>query len=293
MTAVYSWFQKNKLRITPYVFLTPNIILFFTFMIAPIIFIFFISFHEWNIIGDPSFIGLSNYTELFFDSLFWTALGNTLYFTIGVVPISAALGIGGALLLRMKTPFRAFFRAIFFMPVVVSMVATALIWVWMFNPDFGLINEWLGYIGVNPDWLGSTTLAMPAVIIAMIWVQAGYSLVIYLAGVQNVPENLYESAQIDGANKWQQFWNVTLPLLKPTTVFVVIILVINTIMAFDLVYTMTSGGPGNSTMILINYIFRASFEEGAMGYGAALGVVQFILVLAISGISLWLGREKE
>jgi ABC-type sugar transport systems, permease components len=288
------WYQKRSIKIAPYLFIAPNMILFLTFMIIPIFFTFYISFFDWEILGGAQFKGFGNYAEMFADDVFWISLWNTVYYTIGTVPLSMVLGLAGAILLNRKIPLRAFFRGVFFAPVVVSLVATGLIWAWLYNPNFGLFNHLLSIVGIEPiGWLTSKTLAMPAVIITTLWVRIGYCLVIYLAGLQAIPESLYEAAVIDGANSWQKFWYVTLPMLKPTTVFVLVISVIYGFMVFDLVYTMTNGGPGHATTVLVQYIFRKAFVEGEMGYASALGTFLFIIMMIFTLIQLKLGRERS
>ena len=262
-------------------------------MIIPILFTFYISFHKWTILGKPEFTGLENYVDMFTDKVFWISLWNTVYYTVGTVPLSMALGLAGAILLNRKIPLRALFRGIFFAPVVVSLVATGLIWAWMFNPNYGLFNHMLSSFGIEGvNWLSSSTWAMPAVIITTLWVRIGYCLVIYLAGLQAIPESLYEAAEIDGANGWQKFCYVTLPMLKHTTVFVLVISVIYGFMVFDLVYTMTNGGPGFSTTVIVQYIYQKAFVEGDMGYGSALGTILFLIMMGFTALQLRLGREK-
>ncbi|ALS24927.1 sugar ABC transporter permease [Paenibacillus sp. YK5] len=293
MPGLMSWYQKRSIKIAPYLFIAPNILLFLVFMIFPILFTFYISFHKWTILGKPDFVGLGNYYQLLTDNVFWISLWNTLYYTLGTVPFSMALGLAGAILLNRKIPLRAFFRGVFFAPVVVSLVATGLIWSWMYNPNYGLFNHLLQFVGIEGvNWLSSTTWAMPAVIITTLWVRTGYCLVIYLAGLQAIPESLYEAAEIDGANAWQKFWYVTLPLLKHTTTFVLVISVIYGFMVFDLIYTMTNGGPGHSTTVIVQYIYQKAFVEGDMGYGSALGAVLFLIMMVLVAIQLRLGREK-
>jgi multiple sugar transport system permease protein/alpha-1,4-digalacturonate transport system permease protein len=293
VSGLAQWYQKRSIKIAPYLFIAPNMILFLTFMIIPIFFTFCISFFDWEILGGSQFKGFGNYAEMFADDVFWISLWNTVYYTIGTVPLSMVLGLAGAILLNRKIPLRAFFRGVFFAPVVVSLVATGLIWAWLYNPNFGLFNHLLAMAGIEPiGWLTSKTMAMPAVIITTLWVRIGYCLVIYLAGLQAIPESLYEAAVIDGANSWKKFWYVTLPMLKPTTVFVLVISVIYGFMVFDLVYTMTNGGPGHATTVLVQYIYRKAFVEGDMGYASALGTFLFIIMMIFTLVQLKLGREK-
>lgn len=292
-TNLIHWYQKRAIKIAPYLFVAPNIILFLTFMIIPILFTFYISFQDWGILGEPDFVGLDNYTSMLTDKVFWISLWNTVYYTVGTVPFEMALGLAGAILLNRKIPLRPFFRSVFFAPVVVSLVASGLIWSWMYNPNYGLINHLLAMVGINGiNWLASPAWAMPAVIITTLWVRIGYCLVIYLAGLQAIPETLYEAAEIDGANSWQKFWYMTLPLLKNTTIFVLVIEVIHGFMVFDLIYTMTNGGPGYSTTVIVQYIYQKAFVEGDMGYASAVGTVFFLMIMSLTALQLRLGREK-
>lgn len=294
MQIMKDWYKKNSIAIAPYIFIAPNIILFLVFMIIPIIFTFYISFHDWGILGAPEFIGFQNFVTLFSDKVFWTSLGNTVYYTAATVPLSAAFGLLGAILLNRKIPLRPIFRTIFFAPVVVSMTAAGLIWTWMFNPHYGLFNEILSYFGIGTvDWLTSTTWAMPAIIITTLWLRIGYCLVIYLAGLQAVPDSLYEAADIDGANSWQKFWRITLPTIKPTTVFIIVMEVIHGFMVFDLIYTMTNGGPGYSTTVIVQYIYQKAFVEGDMGYASAIGTIFFLIIMVLTAIQLRIGRDDS
>src|SRR5690606_4971640 len=175
-----------------------------------------------------------------------------------------------------------------------SMTAAGLIWTWMFNPHYGLFNEILSYFGIGTvDWLTSTTWAMPAIIITTLWLRIGYCLVIYLAGLQAVPDSLYEAADIDGANSWQKFWRITLPTIKPTTVFIIVMEVIHGFMVFDLIYTMTNGGPGYSTTVIVQYIYQKAFVEGDMGYASAIGTIFFLIIMVLTAIQLRIGRDDS
>lgn len=294
MASFVKWYQKRSINIAPYLFIAPNILLFMIFMIIPIFFTFYISFHEWGILGKPQFTAFENYITLFSDHVFWLSLGNTAYYTAGTVPLSAGLGLLGAMLLNRKIPLRAFFRSVFFAPVVVSMVAAGLIWSWMFNPNYGLFNAILAIFGVEGvSWMTSPSLAMPAVIITTLWLRIGYCLVIYLASLQAVPDELYEAADIDGAKSWQKFLHITLPMIKPTTVFIIVMEVIHGFMVFDLIYTMTNGGPGYSTTVIVQYIYQKAFEEGKMGYASAMGTIFFLIMMLLTILQLRLGRDKE
>jgi multiple sugar transport system permease protein/alpha-1,4-digalacturonate transport system permease protein len=294
VSALLRWYSKNSLKIAPYTFIAPNIILFLVFMILPILATIYISFFKWDILGSPEFVGFANYVKLFKDSVFWTSIWNTVYYTIFTVPLSMIFGLLGALLLNRKVPLRAFFRGVFFAPVVVSLVATGLIWSWLYNPNYGLFNLLLSQFGIQPvNWLSSSAWSMPAVILTTLWVRIGYCLVIYLSGMQSIPEELYEAAEIDGANGKQKFFYITVPLLKQTTIFLMVTSIIYGFMVFDLIYTMTNGGPGHSTTVVVQYIYQKSFVEGLMGYGSAIGSFLFLILVIFTGIQLALGRDKN
>ncbi len=280
-----SKFNRNKL--TPYLFIAPNMILFTTFMIIPIIFTFCISFTKWSLIGTAEYIGISNYIKLLSDKQFLIAMLNTLYYTIATVPTSLGLGLAGAMLLNRDIPLRGMLRGIFYIPTVVSLVAAGLIWQWILSTDYGVVNYILGLVGIGPQqWLTSNALAMPSVILATLWIRGGYCMVIYLAGMQGISEEYYEAAEIDGAGDFKKFLYVTWPLLKSTTVFLTVISIIYGFMGFDLFYTMTGGGPGFSSTVMVHYIYKQAFNVGEMGYASAGGVVLFLIILILTLIQM-------
>ncbi|MBZ4673030.1 MAG: multiple sugar transport system permease protein [Petroclostridium sp.] len=277
----------NKNSVLPYLFIAPNMILFLTFMIIPILYTFYISLTQWSLIGSPEFIGFENYVKLFSDQEFWIAMWNTVCYTFFTVPMSMGLGLIGAMLLNRKIPLRGILRGIFYIPAVVSLVAAGLIWQWIMSTDYGILNYLLNLVGINSkQWLTSNALAMPSVIVATLWIRTGYCMVIYLAGMQSIPKENYEAADIDGANGFQKFTYVTWPLLKSTTVFLLVICIIYGFMAFDLLYIMTGGGPGFATTVMVHYIYQQAFALGEMGYASAGGVVLFLVILSLTLMQL-------
>jgi multiple sugar transport system permease protein len=266
-----------------YLFLLPTLIGLLLFTAGPVIAGFLISFTNWNILLPPQWVGLDNYAALGTLDLPRKVLGNTLYYTALNVPLNMALALGVALLLNQQLRGASFYRAVYFLPVVSSTVAASLIWGWLYSPNFGPINYFLSLIGVKgPAWLGSTTWAMPAVILMSVWKGFGTNMLIFLAGLQGMPQEVQEAAMIDGANRWQRFWRVTWPLLTPTTFFVLIISCIVSFQVFEQVFVMTDGGPAYATTVLGLFIYLNAFRYNNMGYAAAAAYVLFALTLAFT-----------
>ncbi|NRY60239.1 carbohydrate ABC transporter permease [Clostridium beijerinckii] len=278
--------SKKELRknLIAYSFILPNFLGFAIFTLIPMIFAFALAFLNWDGSNPITFAGLDNFKHLFKDSTFKISIINTIYYSIGTVPLTLAASLGIAILLNKKIFARNFFRTVFFFPYVASLIAVAVVWNMIFNPSMGIVNSFLTSIGVAnpPGWTSSTVWAMPVIIFVSIWKNMGYYMVIYLAALQGIPAELYEAASLDGANSWQKFKNVTLPMLTPTTFFVSIMLTISCFKVFDFVYMMTQGGPGRSTMVLVYHIYNTAFKEFAYGYSSAMSMVLFVIVLAIT-----------
>lgn len=277
-----------------YVFLSPIIIGFLVFTVFPVIMSFYYSLTNYDGILKPEFIGIQNYIALFTNKEFGEALLHTVYFTIGTVPVGVFLAILVAVLLNQKIRGINFYRSAFFVPVIVSFVSITMVWQWLYNEDYGLINAFLGKLGLyQPPWLTSERWAMLSVIIMSIWKGLGFNAVILLAGVQGISENVYESADIDGANVFQKFFKITLPLLKPTIVFVTIISMINSFQAFDQIYVMTKGGPGTSTQVVSYLIYMNAFQYFKQGYASAMAYILFIIVFVASIIQLRVSEKNS
>lgn len=286
--------QRFKTGATPYVFIAPNIILFSVFIFFPLFYAFFISFHEWSLIDTPLYTGTENYGRLLQDRQFWQALGNTVLYSLATVPTSLALGLAVAIGLNRELFARTLLRSAFFLPVVISSVATAVIAAWLFNDNYGVVNAILGRFGIRPvAWLSTTQWALPSIIITTLWTRIGFCMVVYLAALQSISPSYYEAARIDGATRWQQFRFVTWPLLRPTTFLLLILNVIHSFQVFDLIFVMTGGGPGFSTTMLVQYIYQAAFATSEMGYASAMGVVLFLLVLVFTLIQWRVNRRTE
>ena len=275
--------------------LLPSFIIFVVFTAYPIIYSFYLSFHDCSLLGGPkTFVGFGNYARMFASSDFKQAVANTVKYAIGTVPIGAMLSMFVALLLNKNIRGRTFYRVTYFMPVVTSMVAVAIVWAWMFDPYYGLLNALLSKIGIHgPEWLADPKWALPAVIILGIWKNLGYNMVIILAGLQDVPMELYESAEIDGAGPWQKFRFVTLPLMRATIGFVLIMSTIKSFQVFGQVYVMTGGGPMNSTMVLVYYIYRQAFEFYRSGYASAVAWFLFVVILILTMCQKSLLKEYD
>lgn len=260
---------------------------FLVFILWPVIASFGLSFTSWDLLTPIKWTGLENYKILISDQVFWKVFWNTIYFTVGTVPVGIIISLFLAIVLNQNIKGIKIFRAVYFLPVISSTVAVAIVWQWLYNPEFGLLNYLLNLVGIDgPNWLAGITWAMPAVIIASIWRGIGFNMLLFLAGLQSIPETYYEAARIDGANWWVLFKNITIPLLSSTTFFVVVISIINSFQVFDQIYVMTGGGPARSTSVLVHYLYQNAFQYFKMGYASAIGYVLFFLVFTVTLIQL-------
>ena len=287
------WWLVNQRRIIPYLFIAPTMAIFTLFVFIPVVYAAYMSFFEWNGISKPSFIGINNYKQLIQDSIFWRSLQNTLVYSAGVVPISMSLGLLAAMGLNHKqVPGRAFLRTIYFLPFVISAVATGTTAGWLFGDSFGIINKLLVSVGLEKvRWLSSRENAMMTVIITTVWIRLGFNMLIYLSGLQSIPIELIESSRLDGASPRQQFFHITLPLLKPTTFLLIVLNIIYSFEAFDLVYVMTNGGPGYATTVLTVFIYKTAFQTQKFGYASAIGLVFMIIIMSITLVQWRLSNE--
>jgi multiple sugar transport system permease protein len=287
--------NNRKLAMTGWMFILPNFIGFAILTLVPVLVLFYMSFTKWNIFGGSEWIGFDNFSRLVGDESFHTALFNTLYYSALHIPLTLLASLGLAMLLNTKLRGLAFFRTVAFFPYITSIVAVAVVWNMLFSPEVGVINQALMAIGVSepPGWTSSTTWAMPAVIIVGTWREAGYYMLLFLAGLQTVPKELYEAARTDGANTWQQFTNITLPCIRPTTFFIVIILTIQSLKVFDLVLVMTGGGPGQATLVLSQFIYNQGFVNNDFGYGASAAVVLVFIALAVTMFQFVVNQRRD
>lgn len=281
-----------------WIFLAPALGVIGIFFVLPVFAAFVLSFTDFDIyaLGNWDyirFIGFQNYLRIAETPLFWKALKNTFYFVLVGGPLSVAVSLGTALMLNSKlAKFKSFYRTVYFLPVVSSLIAVAIIWRYLYHPAHGLLNYFLSFFGVSPiDWLGDPDLAMPAIILMAVWKNFGYNMLIFIAGLQNIPDDLYEAAHLDGASWWQQFTSITLPMLKPTTVFVVMITIIGYFQLFAEPYVMTQGGPLNATTSIVLLMYEQGFRWWNMGYAAAIAFVLFAIILLFTVIQMILQRS--
>lgn len=265
------------------VLLLPSLAGMLVFLMAPVLSSLVLSFSQWDLIGELTWVGVDNYVTALSDPAVLGALRNTLTFILGYLPSVVLIALGLALLLNRRIRGRVVFRAIYFVPVVTSWVAVSLIWKWLLNPQYGLVNFALGAIGIKgPGWLFDPAWAMTGVILTSVWKDIGFVTVIYLAGLQDIPEPLYEAAALDGATPWQRFWTITFPMLAPTTFFVTTISLISSFQVFDQVWIMTQGGPAGATSVMVELIYKNAFSYYKMGYASAISWVLFALIFAVT-----------
>jgi len=283
-------FRKRQI-LTGYLFISPVILGYLIWVAGPMLVAIWLSLTEWDMLRPATFVGLSNYQQMLHDNLFWKSLVVTFYFTLISVPLSLALSFAVAMLVNVNVRGIALFRMLFYLPSIVPLVVNAVLWLWIFNSELGLLNAVLHWFGIPKVlWFQDSNWAMPALIIMSLW-GIGGSMVIFLAGLQGIPQHLYEAAQIDGANYWQRFRNVTIPMMSPVIFFNLVIGLIGALQTFVPGYLMTQGGPQNSTLFYGLYIFRSAFRDFKMGYACAMAWVLFAIVLLLSVfVFRYLGR---
>lgn len=290
--------MRTREAIDCYVFMLPAILGILLFWLGPMIASFVLSFTRYDLLSNPTWIGLDNYQLLLDDELFWKSLRVTAAYSAISVPLILVLALGLATLLNQ--PFRGayFFRSVYYLPAVMSGVAVATLWRWIFNPEFGIINALLSKVGIDgPLWLLSERWALPALIITSFWT-FGSTMLIYLAGLQGIPADLYEAAEIDGAGRWKRFRHITIPLLSHVTFFNLVLGIIGALQVFTEAFVMTGGGPNNSTLLLSLYLYRNAFEYLKMGYASAIAWIMFLIVLVLTlfvfkSASRWVHYEQE
>jgi multiple sugar transport system permease protein len=285
----------RKEALTGYLLIAPCVLIYFVFMVLPVVFSFLLSFTDWNFVSGLEgikFIGLDNFAEMPGDEWVMSSIKNNLIYTL-VVPISMAIGLLFAILLNDLAYARPLLRAMIFMPYITSAIAAAAVWLVLLHPTLGPLNSFLMSIGIQepPKWVGSVQWALPAVMIVAIWWGLGYDMVVYLAGLQQIPPELFEAARIDGAGAWNQFRHITFPLLFPTTFFLLVTGIIGSFKVFALINVMTQGGPGQATTMLAFYVYRAGFVFYRMGYASAVAWVLMVLVFVFT-IFQWWGQRR-
>lgn len=294
------FFAKSRRReaLAALLFLSPSLIGFVIFMAGPLLASLGFSLLEWNLLTPPNWLGPDNYLQLLQDPEFWSSLWATLYYTLLSVPLGIVSALLLALALNQQLRGITIYRTVYFIPVVSSMIAVALMWRWMYNPTSGILNYVLNNVfaflhlpWTAPDWLQSRTWAMPAIIIMSVWKGLGYNMVLYLAGLQGISRHFYEAAEIDGANGWHKFRHITLPLLTPTTFFIVVISIIGSFQIFEQAYIMTQGGPARATVTTVYYIYENGFQWYKMGYASAVAWALFALIMLVTLIQ-WRYQDR-
>lgn len=273
---------------------SPALLVFTVFLFVPLALTFWYSLLRYTGFGTATYVGAENYQEILHDATFWKALLNTVVFTALSVPLGVGLGLGAALLLNRAMPGRALFRALVYVPVVVSGVAAGVIFLRLFDPLVGVLNQIMSSVGLpTVDWQGNGTAAFVSIILVTTWQGIGFGMVVYLAGLQGIPREMYEAGAVDGATGWKGFRHITWPLLGPTTFFLVTYSIILSFQVFDVVYVLTRGGPGTSTTFLVQYAYDQGFNQRRQGYAAAIGVLLYLIVLALTVAQWRLSRRRD
>lgn len=286
---------KRNEALTAYGFLLPNLLGLTVFVFVPMVYAFYVSLHDWNALSPKVFTGFDNYKKLASDKDWWNSVYKTFIFTIIYVPMLFAGSLFLAVMMNsIKEKFVGLARTMFLLPFAITSVISAVIWMFLYDPRNGFINQFLDLFGLpNQQFLGSTSQALVSVIIVILWINLGYNMMIFLAAIKEIPGDYYEAAQIDGATGWKAFWHITLPLLRPTSVFILVVTTIGSFQVFDQIMVMTKGGPANSTMVSVLYIYKQAFEFLNMGYASALAVVLFLIIFVLSLAQLRLYAKKD
>jgi multiple sugar transport system permease protein len=280
-----------------YLFLAPGVIIFSIFTVGALAFAFYLTFHEWSAIQPyKPYVGLDNYREMIHDKDYVHSIVNTAYYTGGSVPLTMLVGLSIALMLNQAIRFRGLFRTLYYLPVVTPLVAASILWKWLYNGDYGLFNYYLlkSHLIDQPLlWLSSQNLAMPSVILMTVWMSSGFSMVVYLAGLQSIPDELYEAAKIDGAGALARLRFITIPMLRPTTLFLLVIGIIGSFQVFTQIYVMTNGGPVDKTTTMVFFIYQAAFKFYEFGYASTLAFGLFALLFVVTLVQLRLYRRAD
>ncbi len=287
--------RQVRQTLTAWSFILPSLIGLGIFVYGSLVYSLYISFTSWDLLTPAKWVGFANYARVFRDETFIQCLYNTVYFVVAIVPLGIVFAMAMAMALNKQLPGIGFFRAAYYMPSITSTIAIGMVWLWIFNPDQGVLNALLKLIGVSnpPRWLESRVWAKPALSIMRLWQVSGYYMIMYLSGLQNIPNELYEAAEIDGATGWQKTKYVTVPLLSNTTLFATIMLIIEVFNLFEAVYVMTEGRPGGSTNTILYYIYAQAFQRYRMGYASAMAWVLFVILFVITLIQFAARRRKE
>ncbi|MEU4575075.1 sugar ABC transporter permease [Nonomuraea sp. NPDC023979] len=266
-----------------YLFVGPSLLGVVAFLLLPVVIVLVLSFFDWELLSDPSFAGLDNYARLLGDGEAWHSLWVTVLYVALCVPLQTVIALGAAMLLNQRVKGVRFYRSLFVVPWMATPIVLGLVWNWIFDPRDGAINRALSMVGITgPDWLSDSAWAMPAVALVTVWQYSGYNMLFFLAGLQGIPQELYDAAATDGATPRQRFWRLTLPLLNPTMFFVMVTNMIGAFQVFDTVYVMTNGGPSGSTAVLNFTIFETAFRQFDFGYASTLSMLLFVIILVVT-----------
>lgn len=286
---------SGRRALTAWLFLAPSLIVLIAFTLYPMVQAAYLSLTDYNLIRAASFVGLDNYFELFKDPAFWNAFSNTIVYAVVVTPVTVVLALVFALMLNQRFVGRSFARTAIFLPFIVSLGIIAIAWAFLLDPNIGLLSYWLGLVGIVPEqgWLNDPRYAMAAVMAVGVWKNVGFYMVIYLAGLQSIPADIYEAARLDGAGAWQRFRSMTLPLLSNQTLLVSVLALIATLQAFDQIWVMTHGGPFFRTETLVMLVYREGFQQLRFGYASAISFVLLVFVFILSMVQFGYLRRKQ
>lgn len=285
--------RRNQWKIAM-VFLLPYLVIFSIFRFIPSVGGLVVSFFKWSLGGDPKFVGIDNYVNLAQDGSFYTSIRNTLSFFVLTVPVLVVASLLLAMLLNQKLAGRRVMRTISIIPYVLIPSIVGIMWNWMFDNNFGLLNYYIKKLGGSPIfWLTDERFALIAVSIVVVWTYIGYDMILFLAGLQGIPKETYEAAEVDGASTFQVFWHITLPLLKPVTMMVSTLTLVNVVQLFDQIYVMTNGGPGTSTLTMVQYMYTSAFTNYELGYGSAIEVVILVLLMVLITVQNRIGNRER
>lgn len=274
--------EAKREAVAGYLFIAPWIVGFIVFVLGALLTAFYVSMTDWDLLTPSKWIGAENYNTLLHDKKFWISLRVTVIYVVTAVPLGIVFGFSIALLLNQKIKGLSIWRTIYYFPAILSGVAVSLMWMWVLNPDFGVINLLLSYVGIQgPGWIASPTWALPSLVIMSIW-GAGGGMIIYLAGLQGIPTELYEAAEIDGCSKWKKLWKITIPMMTSVIFFNLIIGMISAFQTFTEAYVITNGGPDNATLFYAMYLYQNAFKFFKMGYASALAWVLFLIILLMT-----------
>ncbi|HZQ97837.1 MAG TPA: sugar ABC transporter permease [Chloroflexota bacterium] len=298
---IRGWLRTSsgeRTELVGYLFVAPYLLAFLLFMVVPAIGGLYVSLTNWGGLNVPRLIGLANYAEALNSAIFWQTVRNTVYYTILFVPLVTVCGLVAAVFVHQRFPGYTLARAAFYSPYVMAVTVTGLIWLWLLNQNWGVVNYYLGYLHpyfhtFRPPWLIDAEWAMPSIVVATVWWLVGYQMVILLAGLQEIPDELYEAAKIDGGSPLQNFWHITLPLLRPALTFVLVTNVIGSLRVFGQMFLMTSGGPAGATTSVVLLIYQSAFQNFRLGYSAAVSYLLFLGILVVTVLQLRLMRGNQ